>query len=101
MSKWSSFNAVIDGNQAIKAIQKEKSKITKPILSDEQIAKYEELILESFINKVILEFKLYNNGFINYLEGFVSHILKNEQKIIINHKQTIYFCEIIDIKVQI
>ena len=98
MSKFSAFNAVINGNYITKAIQKEKSKITKPTLSDEQISHYEKLIFESHINKTILSFKLFNNGFINYTDGFVSHILKNEKKIIINYKQTIYFCEIIALK---
>ena len=54
--KWAPFNSVINGNYIMNMIVKEKSRIVKPDLSEEQINEFENLIKESLINKIPLEF---------------------------------------------
>ena len=48
--KWAPFNSVINGNYIMNMIVKEKSRIVKPDLSEEQINEFENLIKESLIN---------------------------------------------------
>ena len=44
--KWAPFNSVINGNYIMNMIVKEKSRIVKPDLSEEQINEFEKLIRE-------------------------------------------------------
>lgn len=96
--KWAPFNSVINGNYVLNSIIKEKSKINKPILSSEQIENYENLIKESQINKINLLFSIYSNGFIKEIKGTVFKIEVPSKRIILTNHISIYFCEIVKIK---
>ena len=74
MIKWMPFNSVINSKILINSIEKEKSKIPKPILSEEQIIQIENNILESMINKVPLIFTIYQAGFIKQIKAIVVNI---------------------------
>ena len=97
--KWAPFNAVINGNYIMNTIVKEKSRIIKPILSEEQINKFENLIKESLINKIPLNFTIYDNGYTKNIKGTVTKIDSSLNKIFLNYNHYIFFCEIMDIKI--
>ena len=44
--KWAPFNSVINGNQLLDEINYERNRISKPVLSEEQIADLEENIIK-------------------------------------------------------
>ena len=96
--KWAPFNSVINGKYIINLIEKEKSKINKPILSEEQISTFEEMIKESMINKIELIFDIYSGGYIKKIKGTVLNINPTLNKIILNNNVCIFFCEIVKIK---
>ena len=73
--KWAPFNSVINGNYIMNIIVKEKSRIVKPDLSEEQINEFENLIKESLINKIPLEFTIYDNGYIKNIKGKTNLII--------------------------
>ena len=97
--KWAPFNSVINGNYIMNMIVNEKSRIIKPTLSEEQINKFENLIKESLINKIPLEFTIYNNGYAKNIKGTVTKIDSSLNKIFLNGNNHIFFCEIMDIKI--
>lgn len=98
MIKWAPFNSVINSNYLVKEILKEKNKINKPILSDEQIEQLEKLIKESMINQTNLNFIIYQKGLTYNLSGIVIKVDSIKQKIYLDNHKYLYFCEIIQIK---
>lgn len=97
--KWAPFNSVVNGNYIMNEIIKEKSKIIKPILSEEQINEFENQIKESLINKIPLEFTIYDNGYTKNIKGTVTKIDSSSNKIFLNYNNHIFFCEIMNIKI--
>ena len=95
MIKWLPFNSIINGKEVVNSIEKEKEKIIKPTLSEEQIQNIEELILESMINEVPLTFKIYKGGFIKEINGTVINIDSIKEKIFLSDHKYLYFREII------
>ena len=76
--KWAPFNSVINGNQLLDEINYERNRISKPVLSEEQIADLEENIITAYSERSIINLYLY-------------------KIITINNKTRIYFNNIIDI----
>lgn len=99
--KWAPFNSVINGKYLMKNIEKEKSKIPKPLLSDEQIENIENIIKEAYINKVLIEFTIYKGGFIKQIKGLINNIEPSNKKILLENHKYIYFCEIINVRTSI
>jgi len=97
MIKWMPFNSVINGKDLVNSIEKEKNKIVKPTLSDEQIQDIENNILESMINKIPLNFTIYQGGFTKEIKGIVINIDSIKQKIYLDNHQYLYFREIISV----
>ena len=95
MIKWMPFNSVVNTKYIVNSIEKEKRKISKPILSDEQIAEIENNILESFINKVPISFKIYQAGYIYEFIDTVTNIDSSKKIIVLANHKKIYFREII------
>lgn len=96
--KWVPFNSVINGKYIVNSIEKEKNKINKPILSEEQIYTYEEMIKESMINIIDLLFNIYSGGYIKEIKGTVLNINSTLNKILLSNNVTIFFCEIVKIR---
>ena len=96
--KWAPFNSVINGKYIVNSIEKEKNKINKPVLSEEQIYTYEEMIKESLLNKIDLLFSIYSGGYIKEIKGTVLNINSTLNKILLSNNVTIFFCEIVKIK---
>ena len=96
--KWAPFNSVINGKYIVSSLEKEKRRINKPVLSEEQISTYEEMIKESMINKIDLLFSIYSGGYIEEIKGTVLNINSTLNKILLSNNITIFFCEIVKIK---
>ena len=95
MIKWMPFNSVINSKYLVSEIEKEKSKIIKPTLSEEQLEIIENNILESLINQIPLVFKIYQAGFIKNTKGTVIKIDPVKKIIFLDNHKYIYFREII------
>ena len=53
---------------------------------------------ESLINKIPLEFTIYDNGYTKNIKGTVTKIDSSLNKIFLNYNNHIFFCEIMNIK---
>ena len=97
MIKWLPFNSIINGNLVVNQIEKEKSKINKPTLSEEQITTIENTLLESMINQIPLTFTIYKSGFIKEINATVINIDSIKEKIFLDNHTYLYFKEIINV----
>lgn len=95
--KWAPFNSVINGNQLLDEINYERNRISKPVLSEEQIADLEENIITAYSEKSIINLYFYKNGCINIINGQITKLEPVNKIITINNKTRIYFNNIIDI----
>ena len=95
--KWQPFNSVVPSSKIIKSILKEKRKIKKPLLSQDQLNTLQRNLISAFHNHSKVCLYYYFNGEIQKEEGFVNQILKSQKAIIFNNK-TIFFVQLLKIK---
>ena len=97
MNKWMPFNAVCDGNNLVDEIIYEKSKIRKPILSEDQLNNIQTKILESFNSKELIKIKYYMNNRIYELDSIIKKIDNINKLIEFKNGKKLYFSQIINI----
>lgn len=96
MIKWQPFNSIIPSKQMIKDILTEKTKIKKPLLSDEQIQDIENKLIECYYEKVPIKINYYFQGNILATKGVIKKIDFTYHKIYLNN-QVLIFEQIISI----
>lgn len=94
--KWNSFNSLINGNKTIKEVENNIKKISKPILSNEQLLEIGRIVFDSYTTKSKIKVKYYENGFFYNIEGIINFFDKFDKYIIILNKK-IYLNQIINI----
>lgn len=95
--KWAPFNSVINSNEAVRELLKERGKIKKPTLSEEQIEYLERKIIDRYQSQLIASFKYFSNGQIIELSGLITKIDPINKKVIIDNHISLYFTNIMDI----
>lgn len=95
--KWAPFASVINGSILLSEIKKEKSKIIKPTLSDDQINDLEKVIIEAYRGKVPVNIYFYNHEHIYLAKGFITNINATTKEITINNQKKLFFSNIIRI----
>lgn len=96
MIKWMPFNSVSNGKELITDILYEKSKIVKPILSEEQTMQIEKSIINAFYEHKKIKIDFYYNGNIYSCESNIKKIDFIHHKIYFNNK-TLIFEQILNI----
>ena len=94
---WAPFNSVINDKEVIENLTSERSKITKPILSDEQIADLENTIIEAYTNSSLIELHYFKDARENLITGSISKIDPVNKRVTLNNGVNIYFTNIIKI----
>ncbi len=97
MIKWAPFSAVVNGNELLSEIKEEKSRISKPILSEEQINELESIILEAFASHSTIEIIYYKDNHAYKITGIITKIEPITKKITLNNQKNIFFNNIIRI----
>ncbi|MCH5167241.1 MAG: YolD-like family protein [Erysipelotrichales bacterium] len=97
MIKWAPFASVINGNEVLREIDEEKTRIEKPSLSSEQIEYLEYDLIESYNNSNIVEVIFYKQYHIYKIEGIITKIDGVTKKITINNNKTLLFSNILAI----
>lgn len=95
--KWAPFATLINSNTVLKEINEEKTRINRPVLSEEQISELENIIIESYINHVFIEIIYYKNSHAYKTTGIISKINPISKKITLNNQKNIFFYNIIRI----
>ena len=96
MLKWQPFYSVLSEDE-IRSSIKNKDKISKPELSEDQIAELENLVVEAYNNKNNVELKIYNNNRIMNVTGIITKLDPIHKAIYLN-KKMILFENIIELK---
>ena len=96
MIKWQPFNSVISNKMVLNSIIKEKRKIAKPTMSEEELLNIENKIMESYYLKNTINIAYYKNGFILNTQGQIKKIDKINKLIYLNNL-TLFWKQIIKI----
>lgn len=94
--KWAPFNAVINDKIIINEILKEKNKISKPILSEDQISLLNEKIFEAYTNHLKIKLSIFKDMNIIELIGYINNINITSKYITFNNSH-IYLNQILKI----
>ncbi len=96
--KWQPFESLESSNQIIKSLILEKRKITKPILSEEEITEIEDKIVEAYYSKENITIYYYKNGLINSLKTKITKIDHVYKMIYLNNNLRLFFKQIVAVK---
>ena len=96
MIKWAPFNSVVNSNQVVKELIRERQKIKQPEISNEDIEKIENEIINAYYTKTKVKIIYYENG---YLLNIISKIKKIDQiyKMIYLDNKRLLFKQIVKI----
>lgn len=99
MIKWMPFDSLTSSKQVVQTILKEKNKVLKPVLSEEQMLEIENRLWEGFHNQMIVHVSYYFRGRILNKDSIISSIQKNSKKIIFKDYSFLYFDQILKISI--
>lgn len=90
MIKWIPFNSLVSNKDVMKSLILEKSKISKPIISEEDSKTFEELIIEAYYmhNKVLISY--YKNGYIYKTASYIKKIDKVQKLIYLENIKLLF-----------
>ena len=94
--KWIPFNSVIDGKVLINDLLKDKNKVYKPTLSEDQIEILNEKIFEAYTNHIKVKLSIFKNMNITELTGYINNINTIKKYITFNNTH-IFLNQIINI----
>ena len=94
--KWHPFDSVISGRQMVKEILKERSRIKRPILSEEQKNLLEKKLIIAFYTNDTITVSYFNNGKINNFVDQIKKIDSTYHKIYF-YNHTILFDQITEV----
>ena len=97
MKKWLPFDSLTNTNRMKKELNKNKIKIEKPILSEDQLIKLETEIKEAFFNKDTIKIYYYFNNNILIKTVKIKSIDYNKKQIVLSDNTKLYSTQIIRI----
>lgn len=74
MIKWMPFNSVVSNKEVLASIIKEKAKVNKPIMSDDEKSVIEEAIIDAFYMQNKVNITYYKNGYTHEYNGTIKKI---------------------------
>ena len=97
MIKWAPFNSLMNGTSIVNSLILEKSKITKPQISEEEQKILEEKIIESYYchNKILITY--YKDGYLFKIKSAIKKIDSTYKTIHLENKTKLLFKQIMSI----
>ena len=74
MIKWMPFNSVVSNKEVLASIIKEKAKVNKPIMSDDEKSVIEEAIIDAFYMQNKVNITYYKKGYTYEYNGTIKKI---------------------------
>ena len=74
MIKWMPFNSVVSNKEVLYSIMREKEKINKPIMSDDEKYGIEQAIIDAFYMQNKVNIIYYKNGYTYEYNGTIKKI---------------------------
>lgn len=94
--KWAPFNSLFNDKKIKNEVDYKKDKITKPILSNDQIEYLNEKIFDAYTNHYKVNLYIYKNESIVKLTGFINNINIDRKTITFNNNY-VFFNQILRI----
>ena len=90
MIKWMPFNSLVSNKDVMKSLILEKNKISKPIISEEDSKRIEELVIEAYYmhNKALIYY--YKNGYIYKTLSYIKKIDKVQKLIYLDNIKLLF-----------
>lgn len=88
---------MLNGEEVLNELTKEKSKTAKPILSDDQKMIIENQIIEFFHQKEEVKILYYEAGYIKTITGIIAKLDPIKKNIYLNNNLSLHFSNILDI----
>ena len=97
MIKWMPFNSLMNGRIIVNNLLDEKSKIKRPILSDDEIGEIENNIINAYYtqNKIIITY--YKNGYLLKTKSLIKKIDYTRKIIYLDNNINLLFRQITNI----
>lgn len=96
MIKWLPFNSVISSKEVLSSILKEKQKISKPSLSEDEKMQIESTLIDAFYLEEEVIITYYKNGYTYKYKGIIKKI-DSLNKLIYLTNFNIFFNQIIKV----
>ena len=96
--KWQPFESLTPNSKIISDILKEKQKISKPILSDEEKKELEEKIMDAYYSSMNVNIFYYKNGLIKNIISKIKKIDQIYKTIYLENNFKLLFNQILDIE---
>lgn len=99
MIKWQPFNSVVSNKEILTTLLKEKSKQSKPEMSEEEINIIEKQIINAYYMQSITNITYYKNGYLLKIKGKIKKIDKTYNLIYLENIKLL-FQQIINITLE-
>ncbi|MEG0794279.1 MAG: YolD-like family protein [Bacilli bacterium] len=96
--KWQPFNSLFVASEVKRNLATEKTKTTKPVLSEEEISFIEKTLIEAYYSKSNTTIFYYKDGFIKEINTKIKKIDQVYKMIYLDNNIKILFNQILDIK---
>lgn len=98
MKKWNAYKSLPEHGDALDSTFKKKEKVDRPLISSEEADIINEILV--YYHDEILIITYYRNGYLYEIEDNLKKIDPYERKIITSSHGTIYFKELIKLKIK-
>lgn len=95
--KWQPFDSVTSSKAMVKKLLIEKSKVDKPVMSDEQKEVIENKIMDAFYANMAVNVVYYRNGFMINTKNKIKKIDSIYKRIYLDNGLILYFNQIINV----
>lgn len=96
--KWQPFESLTSSKEILQSLVLEKSKITKPMLSEDEIRQIEEKIIEAYYSSEALTIAYFKNGFIKNIKAKIIKIDHVYKMVYLSNNRKLFFKQIIAVK---
>ncbi len=96
MIKWMPFNSVVNSKAVLSSIIKEKERINKPIMSEDEIEIIEKRIIDAFYMQTTINITYYKEGYTYKYVGKIKKI-DSSSKLIYLSNLRLLFNQIIEV----
>ena len=96
--KWQPFESLTSSKEIVQSLVLEKSKIAKPLLSEDEIRQIEEKIIEAYYSSENINISYFKNGFINNIKAQIIKIDHVYKMVYLSNNMKLFFKQIIAVK---
>lgn len=90
MIKWMPFNSVVSNKEILYSLMKEKEKITKPNISEDETKAFEKAIIDAYYMQDKIHITYYKSGYSYEYYGIIKKIDSSNKLIYLNNFKILF-----------